>query len=130
LSDIAARLTTAEEKQQDCRKECDGEFAEIDGRLDEHSKNLRDILMWWRGNGVRGAESRLREVEEAIRVKEESEMTITETQLAAIGEAAANRIKESARDRERTFVAKMKALAPIIVAAITTVGMLIVAFLK
>jgi len=86
-------------------------------------------LEYWRdGNGAKGAEERLQAVEEGVKIMIGG-TAITKEQIDLIGESAAFHIVRSARDKDKTTISKVKAFAPIVVAIITTAGMILIALL-
>jgi uncharacterized protein (DUF305 family) len=114
------------EKLEARDKELEGLISECDGRLDEQSAEIQSLNQWRKGNGAKGAEDRLQSVEEGMK---EIRVGITDGDISKIALAASSLIVGTARDRDRTFVMKLKAVGPI-VAAICALVVVIIQALK
>ena len=68
---------------------------------------LGEVELWWKGNGVKGAEDRLRWLEENAMTQEKVEAIID-----SASRKTAHEIVASARQRDMTSTAKIKAWAP------------------
>jgi len=110
--EIKIRVENLEEKTVEQKSRID----EHEGLLDIHSKEIDGLKIWRNGNGAKGAEERLQCVEENQRAA--GSAIITDDVVDRIGKAAASHIIKSARDKDRTFAMKARALAPWFVAAL------------
>jgi hypothetical protein len=108
---------------------------EVRDRVDEleddgasRSDRLLNLEIWKRGNGAKGAEVRLQEAESAmVLMKECLQRAQSDEAIERIAAAAANGVISNARNRDKTTVAKLKAMGPLftgiaaLVAALVTI---------
>jgi len=107
---------------------------EVKDRVDEledegssRSDRLLNLEIWKRGNGAKGAELRLQEAEASmVALKECVQRAQSDEAIERIAKAAARGVIENARGKDKTTVAKLRAMGPLftgiaaLVAAIVT----------
>ena len=128
---LESRVGAVEEDIRDIRV-CQKEYA---GRLDEleddgisRSDRLLNLEIWHKGNGARGAEARLQGVENDIMTLREClGASKSEEAIERIVAATARSIVKGARDRDRTAVEKIKAVAAILGPICAAVAVIIAA---
>lgn len=120
---LEARIDTVETAAKEIRDRVDG----LEDDSASHSDRLLNIEIWKRGNGARGAEDRLQETERAMAsLKDCLREAQSDEEISKIATAAARGIIHDARQRDKTFVAKLRVLGPLLtgiaalVAAIVT----------
>ena len=95
----------------------------IEDVQDAMSATVDHIEQWRRGNGAKGAELRLQEVEKTtMEVKNCMERVASDERIEQIAAAAVKGIVGNAKLRDKTFVAKLQSIGPIFlgVAAVIT----------
>ena len=114
MSDILTiehRVGTVESDVRDLRER----VGVVEDDSDGHETALVKISTWRDGNGARGAEARLQEVEKGvILLKECLGASQTDEAIERIASAAARSIVKGARDRDKTAVEKMKAVGALL----------------
>jgi hypothetical protein len=100
-----------------------GRVDEHEGLLDIHSSKIRGLEQWKDGNGAKGAEARLQCVEEVVvENRSAAGAIINDDIVKRIGMAAAEHIKLSARDRDKSFSMKARAIAPYFIALLNFIA--------
>ena len=126
MSDILTiehRVGTVESDVRDLRER----VGVVEDDSDGHETALVKISTWRDGNGARGAEARLQEVEKGVTLlKECLGASQTDEAIERIASAAARSIVKGARDRDKTTVERVKAVAAIL-SPILSAGALIAA---
>ena len=96
-------------------KDIQKDIERLDGESGEQSDRILRFESWKTGNGARGAEARLQEVEHGVAVlKECLGETKTDEAIERIAAAAARSIVKGARERDKTMVEKMKAVGALL----------------
>jgi hypothetical protein len=113
---------------------------DIKDRVDEledegscRSDRLLNLEIWKRGNGAKGAEDRLQaqeaksmETERAITaLKECLQRAQSDETIEKIATAAANGVISNARNRDKTTVAKLRAMGPLMTGAAALVAAIV-----
>ena len=99
----------------------------VEDDCDGYSTGLLKMATWRDGNGAKGAEARLQEVEKGVTLlKECLGASQTDEAIERIASAAARSIVKGARDRDKTAVEKMKAVGALL-GPILSAGALIAA---
>jgi len=108
-----------------------------DNILDDHEKAIEKINQWRTGNGARGAEDRLQEVEDGLfayaRERIIPRLNCIEGDVAAVQLIADHAIQTGVNEavnttldkRERTTIAKIKAWGPYAATAVVLIGMVL-----
>lgn len=111
MADIAFRVDHLEEDVRAVKEQA-GENA---GRLDLHSKGFDRLIKWaLEGNGD-SAETRLKNVEiEAAAMKTCIEKAVAPEHIAHIAKETAAAVIKNAQGKDRTWVAKTKAIASVL----------------
>ena len=114
MSDILTiehRVGTVESDVRDLKER----VGVVEEDCDGYSNRLLKAETWRDGNGARGAEARLQEVEKGVTLlKECLGATQTDAAIERIASAAARSIVKGARERDKTMVEKVKAVAAIL----------------
>jgi hypothetical protein len=111
----------------------EGDAKEVKGRVDEledscisHSDRLLNIEIWKRGNGARGAEARLQDAESAMAsLKDCLRAAQSDEAISKIAAAAAMGVINGAKGRDKTAVAKLRALGPLLTGAAALVAAIV-----
>ncbi len=91
----------------------------VDDRITGFSDRLNDVEYWKNGNGGRGAEVRLQEVEDTVQtLLRISSASRPDDEIQRIAKVTATTIVENAREKDRTAVARVRAWAPYFVAGV------------
>jgi hypothetical protein len=99
-------------------KELKDGVSALDDACDSHSDRLLNLEIWKRGNGAKGAEDRLQATETTMAsLKECLRSAQSDEAIERIATAAANGVIASARTRDKTTVAKLRALGPLLTGA-------------
>ena len=120
------RLGSLESDVKEVRDQVD----DLEDACTSHSDRLLNIEIWKRGNGARGAEARLQEVEDdVVKLKECFGASSTDAAIERIASAAARSIIKGAREKDMTAVAKLRAMGPLLtgIAALVAAAITLVA---
>lgn len=91
------------------------ELEDLDDSCVSHSDRLLHFELWKNGNGARGAEARLQGAEhDVLALKECLGASKTDEAIERIASAAARSIVKGARERDKTTVEKVKAVAAVL----------------
>ena len=105
------RIATVEGHIKDLREQ----VSVLDDDNDGYSNRILKIETWRDGNGAKGAEKRLQEVEDdVVKLKECFGASSTDEAIERIASAAARSIVKGAREKDMTTVAKMRAMGPLL----------------
>jgi len=127
MADVALRVEHLEEQHGENREKLD----EIEDRLDTHSTALQRLSIWRDGNGSKGAEVRLQDVEVILmEMKTCVDRVTSEDGIARIAQVAVKGVINNARDRDRTTISKVKAWAPWFAAGCALVASIVAAMAK
>ena len=111
-------------------KDVEDRIETMDDRCVRHSDRLYAVEIWKNGNGAKGAEARLQEVEgEVVKLKECFGASSTDAAIERIASAAARSIVKGAREKDMTVVAKLRAMGPLLtgIAALVAAAVTLVA---
>jgi len=120
------RLTVLEGGVRDLRER----VSVLDDDVDGYSTRILKVETWKDGNGARGAERRLQEVEDdVVKLKECFGASSTDAAIERIASAAARSIVKGAREKDMTVVAKLRAMGPLLtgIAALVAAAVTLVA---
>jgi hypothetical protein len=123
---IDNRLGSLESDVKEVRDQVD----DLEDACTSHSDRLLNIEIWKRGNGARGAEARLQEVEnDVVKLKECFGASSSDDAIERIASAAARSIIKGAREKDMTTVAKLRAMGPLLtgIAALVAAAITLVA---
>jgi hypothetical protein len=123
---IDNRLGSLESDVKEVRDQVD----DLEDACTSHSDRLLNIEIWKRGNGARGAEARLQEVEnDVVKLKECFGASSSDDAIERIASAAARSIIKGAREKDMTTVAKLRAMGPLLtgVAALVAAAVTLIA---
>ena len=123
---IDNRLGSLESDVKEVRDQVD----DLEDACTSHSDRLLNIEIWKRGNGARGAEARLQEVEnDVVKLKECFGASSSDDAIERIASAAARSIIKGAREKDMTAVAKLRAMGPLLtgIAALVAAAITLVA---
>jgi hypothetical protein len=105
------RLATLE----GCARDLKERVSVLDDDNDGYSTRLLKVETWKDGNGAKGAEKRLQEVEDdVVKLKECFGASSADDAIERIASAAARSIVKGAREKDMTTVAKMRAAGPLL----------------
>jgi len=115
---LETRVGAVEDNVRDIRalqKEYAGRMEELEDDGASRSDRILNLEIWHKGNGARGAEVRLQGVENDIMTMREClGASKSEEAIERIVAATARSIVKGARERDRTVVEKIKAVAAIL----------------
>lgn len=107
------------------------DYDDLDERVTEHGERISKLEQWRNGNGARGAEARLQEVEECGRsLKEQLSGLKAGDVIKAIATETAQAVIANARGRDKTAVARLKAAGPILAGLAALVAAVLSAVIK
>jgi hypothetical protein len=111
MADIALKLEHLESHDEERRLK----LQEVEGRLDEQSENVDRLLRWGLdGNGT-SADTRLHFVEEkTAKLSACVERVASDDTIAHIAQVVVKEVIGNARNRDKTWVAKAKAIASVL----------------
>ena len=130
---IRSKLETIE---KDC-EEIKDKIDELDNRLENISERTLTLEVWRNGNGARGSEARLQDVEDGLmaysRERIIPRLNCVEADMQAVQRIADHAIQTGVNDavnatldkREKTTIAKIKAWGPYAATAVVLVGMVL-----
>jgi hypothetical protein len=127
MADVALRVDHLEEQHGEHKEKLD----EIEDRLDTHSTALQRLSIWRDGNGSKGAEVRLQDVETILTAMKTCVDRVTsEDGIARIAQAAVKGVITNAQNRDRTVVSKVRAWAPWFAAGCALAASVVAAVMK
>jgi len=103
----------------------------IEEIVDVRGDRIRSLEIWKNGNGARGAEMRLQDVEGILAsVKSCIDKVSSDENIARIAQIAAKGVVDNARTKDRTVVSKVKAFAPYFAAACAMIAAVLAAVIR
>lgn len=116
----------------------EADVKEVSGRVDDveelstaHSDRIYALEYWRNGNGAKGAEARLQEVEKGyVVLKECLGADKSDEAIERIAAATARSIVKGARERDRTVVEKVKAVSALLSPILAALAVVLAAVLS
>jgi hypothetical protein len=130
MADIAVLDIKVANLEEKC-EETHGIVRGIENEVGELSDRTYRIEIWKDGNGARGAEMRLQDVENILTsVKSCIDKVSSDENIAHIAQIAAKGVVDNARTKDRTVVSKVKAFAPYFAAACALIAGIVAVIVK